>query len=273
MAQLPQMFDARTVAPHIPGAGSLPVGDYVARITGSEMKLVKNNANAGYVEFTYTVIEGEFAGRTMPYRLNLMNANPQTVEIAQRQLSAICHATGQVELYDTTQVHDIAHIIVVGEQKEQEKGKPIRTEIKGVKPLSAGVQNVPNPANSGAVYQGDAAPAQAPQQPAQAAPAPHGVVPLPRPRKRRQRPRNGPLRPPLVVGVRPPPQVLLPLRGASQQANLPRPRNLPLHSLPKPRHNRHNLLPRPRPRQAGSKPPQQASPHHGASPRSNPAVV
>lgn len=172
MAQLPQMFDARTVAPHIPGAGSLPVGDYVARITGSEMKLVKNNANAGYVEFTYTVIEGEFAGRTMPYRLNLMNANPQTVEIAQRQLSAICHATGQVELYDTTQVHDIAHIIVVGEQKEQEKGKPIRTEIKGVKPLSAGVQNVPNPANSGAVYQGDAAPAQAPQQPAQAAPAP-----------------------------------------------------------------------------------------------------
>ena len=34
-----------------------------------------------------------------------MNANPQTVEIAQRQLSALCRAVGQMQVTDSEQLH------------------------------------------------------------------------------------------------------------------------------------------------------------------------
>ena len=44
------------------------------------------------------VLEGAYAGRKLFDRLNLVNANPTTVEIAQRTLSAICHATGLMQV-------------------------------------------------------------------------------------------------------------------------------------------------------------------------------
>ena len=34
-----------------------------------------------------------------------MNANPQTAEIAQRQLSALCRAVGQMQVTDSEQLH------------------------------------------------------------------------------------------------------------------------------------------------------------------------
>ncbi len=44
-------------------------------------------------------------GRKLFDRLNLVNANAQTVEIAQRTLSAICHATGRLQVQDSEDLH------------------------------------------------------------------------------------------------------------------------------------------------------------------------
>ena len=43
-------------------------------------------------------------------RLNLVNASAQTVEIAQRTLSAICHATGRLQVQDSADLHLIPMI-------------------------------------------------------------------------------------------------------------------------------------------------------------------
>ncbi len=51
------------------------------------------------------MLEGAYAGRKLFDRLNLINANPTTVEIAQRTLSAICHAVGKMQVDDSEQLH------------------------------------------------------------------------------------------------------------------------------------------------------------------------
>ena len=47
-------------------------------------------------------------------QLNLVNSNPQTVEIAQRTLSAICHATGKLQVNDSVDLHLVPMTIQVG---------------------------------------------------------------------------------------------------------------------------------------------------------------
>ena len=49
-------------------------------------------------------------GRKIFDRLNLVNASAQTVEIAQRTLSAICHATGRLQVQDSAELHLIPMI-------------------------------------------------------------------------------------------------------------------------------------------------------------------
>src|SRR5262249_43106783 len=46
-------------------------------------------------------------------RLNLVNANSQTVEIAQRTLSAICHATKRMQVEDSEELHLIPFLAFV----------------------------------------------------------------------------------------------------------------------------------------------------------------
>jgi hypothetical protein len=52
------------------------------------------------------VIDGQHKGRLIWDRLNLDNPNPQAVEIARRDLSAICRAVGVITPRDSTDLHD-----------------------------------------------------------------------------------------------------------------------------------------------------------------------
>jgi len=102
MAQL--NFNAEEVEPQ----GSfepIPAGWYTAMITQSEMKPTKNGAGE-YLQLRLDVIDGEHEGRVLFDRLNLKNENQTAVEIAQRQLSAICHAVGVLTPNDSTELHD-----------------------------------------------------------------------------------------------------------------------------------------------------------------------
>lgn len=98
-------FDARSVEPE-QALDLLPVGWYPLAIDQSEPKPTKGG-DGHYIELRFNVLEGQYAGRKVFTRLNIDNKNPQTVEIAFKQLSAICHATGVLQLQDTSQLHGI----------------------------------------------------------------------------------------------------------------------------------------------------------------------
>jgi len=173
MALLPRAFDPTTTRPHVPGGGGLPIGEYLAVVVSNTLKPTKGNTG-GYAEFTFRVVEGEFTSVTQAYRLNLINQNPETVRIAEEQLSALCHATGNggQAVQDLDVLNNIPMILVIGPQKEQEPGKPVRTEVKGVRPYTGVAPAGAAPAGAAPAAPAWNAPAPSAPAPAQGAPAP-----------------------------------------------------------------------------------------------------
>ena len=96
-------FDATTVDP-AKSADVLPPGKYVVQIVASEMRVTKDGMGQ-YLWLELDVLEGDAMGRKLFDRLNLVNNNPSTVEMAQRTLSAICHATGRMQVQDSEELH------------------------------------------------------------------------------------------------------------------------------------------------------------------------
>ena len=184
MAQLIQAFNAQQYDP-TQGGGSLPVGRHPVIIESSEVKANKAN-DGGYLQLNLKLIDGPQMGTTGAYRLNLYHSNPQTAEIAHRQLSAICHVIGVFKVQDSQQLHNIPFIVEVGLQKGEEAAQKGYTEVKkvfdinGNEPGKAG-QGAPaaQPAQQPAAQPQGNAPAWGGGQPAQQQPqgAPAGNAP------------------------------------------------------------------------------------------------
>lgn len=153
-------FDATNVAPS-EDFSPIPVGEYSAHIVDSDVKPTKNNTGH-YAELEFEVTAGEFKGRKVWARLNLDNPNPKAVEIAQRELSAICHATGQLQIDDTTKLHYKPLVIRV--DIEERDGYSPRNVIKAYKAAPGGQGNAP------ATGAATAAPAATSASPSSAAP-------------------------------------------------------------------------------------------------------
>lgn len=111
MAQL--NFDASQVAPDAGVAEAIPAGWYNVMADESEMKPTKDG-NGAFLALRFTVLDGQFVNRKVFTRLNLRNANPVAQEIAYKQLSAICHAVGVMQVADSTQLH----------------GRPLKIKVK-----------------------------------------------------------------------------------------------------------------------------------------------
>lgn len=105
MAHLGQQFNANEHQP-LSDISPIPKGEYIACITDSEMKPTKDNSGQ-YLALTFQVLEGEYKDRFLWGNLNLMNRSPKAVEIAQRELSAICHAVNVMNVQDSEQLHNI----------------------------------------------------------------------------------------------------------------------------------------------------------------------
>jgi|SRR5690554_516720 len=146
--QLIQAFNAQQYDP-TQGVGSLPIGKHPVIIESSEVKANKAN-DGGYLQLNLRIIDGPQQGTTGAYRLNLYHSNQQTVEIAHRRLSAICHVIGVFQVTDSSQLHNLPFLIEVGPQKND----PQYTEVKKVFDMNG---NEPGKAGAGA-------PAAQPQQ-------------------------------------------------------------------------------------------------------------
>lgn len=123
MAQLGTQFNANDVEPSAP-IEVIQAGNYLCSIVSSDMLDTSNNSGQ-YLKLEFVVLEGQYANRHLWSNLNLINSNPQTVEIAQRDLSAICHATGQMMVSDSEQLHNKPMIVTV-------KVRPAGPDKKGV---------------------------------------------------------------------------------------------------------------------------------------------
>lgn len=108
MAVFAQTFDAANVDPNA-GFEIYPAGKYLVQVIASEMRPTKDGRGQ-YLYLELDILDGQFAGRKLFDRLNLVNDNPDTVDIAKRALSSICRATGQMQVKDSEQLHLIPMI-------------------------------------------------------------------------------------------------------------------------------------------------------------------
>lgn len=105
-------FDASQV-PEQSEFSAIPEGQYVAIATASEMKPTKRGDGA-YLQITFETIDGAYKGRKLWARLNLRNSNQTAVDIAQRELAAICRAVGVIKPNDSAELHNKPLLLTVG---------------------------------------------------------------------------------------------------------------------------------------------------------------
>jgi len=147
----PFSFNATGIPPaSADGSSSLPVGEHPVTITGGEFKAVKDKPNAGMLVLTLTVYDGPNKGASGPWRLNLYSDSPQAVEIAQKQMSALCHVTNTFIVNNVEDLFGKPFLVCVGPQANN----PQYTQVNGVKFLDGR-----DPGKPGAAPQ-----QQAPQQ-------------------------------------------------------------------------------------------------------------
>ena len=115
MAQLPEVFNAKD-SDKMGGFEPIPAGWYLAEVVKSEMKKTKAGTGS-YLNVQLKVLDGEYKGRYLFTMLNLVNPNPQAVEIAQKELASMCEACGIDEIEDSTELHGIAMAVRVGIQE------------------------------------------------------------------------------------------------------------------------------------------------------------
>ena len=169
-------FDASQVAPDTGAQDALPAGWYDVVMEASEMKPTKDNTGA-YLECKLNVIAPQnFQGKKIYTRLNLRNANATAQEIGYKQLSAICHAVGVLQVADSAQLHNIPFKVKV-------KLRPAEGQYEASNEVSA-YKNINEQVGVPAVAGFQAAPA-APMAPpsfaAPAAPMPPAAAPAPAP--------------------------------------------------------------------------------------------
>ena len=111
MASFGHTFDASTVEPTTP-FDVLPPGKYRVQLVASEMRPTKDGMGQ-YLLLELDILEGQYAGRKLFDRLNLVNANPDAVQMAQRSLSALCRAAGKMQVSNSEQLHLIPLMIDV----------------------------------------------------------------------------------------------------------------------------------------------------------------
>ena len=131
MARFDTTFDASGVEP-LTGYELLPAGDYLAQIVESEMRPTRSGTGE-YLWIGMDILEGQYQGRKVYDQLNLVNQNPTTVEMAQRTLSAICHATGELHVSDSEDLHFKPMTIRVSIRKPKDGGQE-RNQIRYLVP-------------------------------------------------------------------------------------------------------------------------------------------
>lgn len=100
-------FNAANVVPDTGRGDPVPAGWYIVTVTGSEIKPTKGGTGAR-LAIDVTIQEPEkWRGRKVFTGFNIKNDNPVAQDIAFKQLSALAHAVGVLQVEDSQQLHGI----------------------------------------------------------------------------------------------------------------------------------------------------------------------
>lgn len=104
-------FDASKI-PEQQEFSALPEGPYTVIATSSEMKPTKSGTGQ-YLQFVFEVLDGPQHGRKLWARFNLINPSPAAVDIANRELGALCRAVGVIKPTESAELHNKPLIVEV----------------------------------------------------------------------------------------------------------------------------------------------------------------
>lgn len=97
--------------------GPFPAGWYRMWIVGSQINRTKKG-DGRRLELEFDVIDGAHKGRKCWEGLNIENPSAEAQEIALRDLTAICQATGVLKFQTPTQLHRKPMLVKVGIEKK-----------------------------------------------------------------------------------------------------------------------------------------------------------
>lgn len=100
----------------------IPDGDYKAIIVATEKKNTKRNDGA-YLSVEFEIVDVVCNGRKLWVNLNLWNPNQSAVQIAERDLAAICKAVGVTSLSESSQLEGIPLVITVKIKPRKDTGE------------------------------------------------------------------------------------------------------------------------------------------------------
>jgi len=174
----PYIFDATTVDP-ASSAKPVPTGKYPVLIAKGEVKTNEGTGNKR-LSFELIIQSGDMAGRKLYPGFNLWHKSAQTADIAQRELSALCHSVGVFKVNVDNGCPELWQQQLMVDVKEEIGGDgKTRSQVKGYldmqgNPVAKGA--APAAAGQAAPVAQVAAPLAAPAPiaapPALAAPAP-----------------------------------------------------------------------------------------------------
>lgn len=101
----------------------LPPGLYSVRITGEESKLTKSGTGE-YLQLTFEIIDGPYAGNRIFDRLNLRNPSDRAMEIARKTLVSICEAVSVIGLKESSELLGKVLRITTVNESYQDKTYP-----------------------------------------------------------------------------------------------------------------------------------------------------
>lgn len=136
-------FDASQV-PEQQDFTAIPEGQYVVIAIATEMRPTKNGQGK-YLQFTFEVVDGPMKGRKLWSRLNLENNNATAVDIAKRELGAICRAVGIIKPNDSAELHNKPILVTVGVELDERnrEGNTIKKYEPVAGSVAAGGFNAP----------------------------------------------------------------------------------------------------------------------------------
>lgn len=136
-------FNATNVTPGV-GFEPIPPGRYLATITASGMKPSKSGGG-DYLELTFELIAGAYKGRKVWARLSLRHHKPTVCAMAERELSAVCHAVGVLKPSASEDLHDLPLAIVLVVKPRDDGGgdanKIVKYEVASPEEVAAADQD------------------------------------------------------------------------------------------------------------------------------------
>ena len=150
-------FNAAAIQPQ-QSFDALPPGRYEVIITDSEMKETKAGTGE-YLMLTFEVVgDTKHTGRKLWTRLNLVNKNATAIQIAERELSAICHCVGILSPSDSEELHNAPLVVDVVQELNPSSGQ-MTNRIKGYSQVASTPAPKAKPAAPAGFSTGKVAPA------------------------------------------------------------------------------------------------------------------